>query len=186
MGLRNQAGGENMQRIQGKRKTQGCAETRPQHCGRKRARSDTEEGEKLNGSQPDCPPPRRRRACRAETQKRAHPQLAHGSGNLRSSSHRERNSPGDGRSSGGEPVHGLSGHRADSHPGWVGEQQLGESSLQQRALPPAPAHPEAARSCQANENQRCRKRKQSCAEGGESAPQRRRRKTEASMLVIHN
>ena len=186
VGLGNQEGGENMQRMQAKRKTQGCAGTRPQHCGRKRVRSDTEEGEKLKGSQPDCPPPRRRRACRAETQKRTQPQLARGSGNLRSSSHRDRNSPGDGRSSRGELVHSLSPHTADSHPGWVGEQQPGQSSRQQRVLPPAPTHPEAAGSCQANEKETCRKRKQSCAEGGESAPQRRRRKTEASILVTQN
>ena len=80
----------------------------------------------------------------SETQKRAQPQVAHGSGNLRSSSHRERNSPGDGRSCGGETVHGLSGHRADSHAGWVGEQQPWKSSLEQRVLPRVPVHPEAA------------------------------------------
>ena len=142
MGLSNQEGGENMHRIQGKRQTQVSAGTPPQHCGRKRAHSDTEEGEKLNGSQPDCPPPRRRCTGCTETQKCTHG--ARGSGNLRSSSPSERNSPADGRSSGGETVHGLSGHRADSHPVWVGEQQLEKSSLDQHALPRVPVHPEAA------------------------------------------
>ena len=41
-------------------------------------------------------------------------------------------------------MHGLSGHRADSHPVWVGEQQLEKSSLDQHALPRVPVHPEAA------------------------------------------
>lgn len=183
-GLRNQEGGENMQRTQGKRKTQDSAGTPPQHCGRKRAHSDTEEEKQLNRSQTDSLPPRRRRACSVETQKRTRRQLARGSGNLRSASHRERNSPGDGRSSGGEGVHGFSGHRTDLHPGLVGEQQPGKYSLDQRALPPVPVHPESAGSCQANKKQTCRKRKQSCAEGGESAPERKRRKTKASILVI--
>ena len=80
----------------------------------------------------------------SETQTRTQPQLAHDSGNLRSCCHRERNSPGDGRSCGGETVHGLSRHRADSHPVWVGEQQLEKSSLDQHALPRVPVHPEAA------------------------------------------
>ncbi|XP_050769830.1 ubiquitin carboxyl-terminal hydrolase 42-like, partial [Gymnogyps californianus] len=72
VGLSNQEGGENMHWIQGKRQTWGSAGTPPQHCGRKRACSDTEEGEKLNGSQPDCPPPKRRCTGRTETQKRTH------------------------------------------------------------------------------------------------------------------
>ena len=184
VGLSNQEGGENMHRIQGKRQTWVSAGTPPQHCSKKRARSDMEEGEKLNGSQPDCPPPKRRRTGSTETQKCTHG--ACGSGNLHSSSPRERNSPADGRSSGGETVHGLSSHRGDSHPGSVAEQQPRKYSLEQRALPPVPVHPEAAGSCQANAKQTCRKRKHSCAEGDEIAPKRKRRETEASILVTQN
>ena len=80
----------------------------------------------------------------SETQKCTQPQLARGSGILRSCCHRERNSPGDGRRCGGETVHGLSGHRSDSHPVWVGEQQPWKSSLEQRVLPRVPVQPEAA------------------------------------------
>ena len=187
LALRNHEGRENRPRIQGKRQTRDSAGPPHQRRGRKRARSDTEEEEeKLNRSQPDCPPPKRRRIALTETQKRPHCQLPHGSGNLCSSSQRERNSPDNGRSSGGEGVHGSSGHRADSHPGSVGERQLGKSSLQQRPLPPVPVHPESAGPCQANEEQPCRKKNQSCEGGDESAPERKQQKTEASILVFQN
>ena len=165
-------------------KTTGPCRNLPSALWQEESALDTEEREKLNGSQPDCPPPKWRCTGSTETQKCTHG--ACGSGNLHSSSPRERNSPADGRSSGGETVHGLSSHRGDSHPGSVAEQQPRKYSLEQRALPPVPVHPEAAGSCQANAKQTCRKRKHSCAEGDEIAPKRKRRETEASILVIQN
>ncbi|XP_065508414.1 ubiquitin carboxyl-terminal hydrolase 42-like [Caloenas nicobarica] len=177
---RKPEGEANMQRIHRNRSPQDSAGPRPQRRGRKRTHSATEEGEKLDGSHPDCPPPKHRCTGRVETQKHAHGQLARGSGILRRSSHRDRDSSGDGRSSTGEGLYGLSNHRADSHPGSLGEQQPGKYSLeQQRALLPVPVPPETAK-----ETPSCRKRKHSCAEEGESAPQRKRRRIEVSLLVI--
>ena len=80
IGLQKQGGEENVQRIKGKRKARDSAGTPPQHCGRKRVHSDTEGWEKLRRSRPVCPPPKRRCACRAATQRGSHHQLAYGSG----------------------------------------------------------------------------------------------------------
>ncbi|XP_071655580.1 uncharacterized protein [Patagioenas fasciata] len=156
------------------------AAPRPQRCPTKRGHSATEEGEKLDGSHPDCPPAKRRCAGPVQTQKRAPRQLRRGRGILRRSSHRDRNSSAYGRRSIWERLYGSSGRRADGHPGSRREQQPGKDSLEkQRVLPPVPVRPEAA-----IEKPPCRKRKLSCAEEGESAPERKRRRTEMSPLVI--
>lgn len=65
-------------------KNTGPCRNSPSALRQKESVLDTEEREKLKGSQPDCLPPRRRHACRAETQKHTQPHLAHCSGNLRS------------------------------------------------------------------------------------------------------
>ena len=93
----------NMPRRQEKRTTPDPPRTPREQCGRKRARSDTEEREKLKGSHPACQSPQRRGAHSGEGQKHSGHQLAHGSGSLYRSSHRESKSPGDGRSSGDPP-----------------------------------------------------------------------------------
>lgn len=180
MAPRKPEGEASTQRIQRNGSPRDSAAPRPQRCGRKRRHSATEEGEKLDGSHPDCPPPKRRRTGPVETQKRAPRQLRRGSGILRRSSHRARNSSGYGRSSIWERLYSSSGHRADWHPRSRGEQQPGKYSLEkQGALPPVPVHPEAA-----NEKPPCRKRKQTCAEEGDGAPERKRRRIEVRLLAI--
>ena len=93
----------NMPRREEKRTTPNPPRTPREQCGRKRARSNTEEREKLKGSHPVGQSPQRRCAHSGEGQKHSGHQLAHGSGSLYRSSHRESKSPGDGRSSGEDP-----------------------------------------------------------------------------------
>ena len=93
----------NVPRRQEKRTTPDPPRTPREQCGRKRARSNTEEREKLKGSHPARQSPQRRCAHSGEGQKHGGHQLAHGSGSLYRSSHRESKSPGDGRSSGEDP-----------------------------------------------------------------------------------
>ncbi|XP_064898037.1 ubiquitin carboxyl-terminal hydrolase 42-like [Columba livia] len=131
---RKPEGEADTQRIQRNGSPWDSAAPHPQCFGTKRRHSATEEGEKLDGSHPDCPPPKFRRTGPVETQKRAPHQLQRGREILHRSSHRARNSSGYGRSSIWERLYSSSGHRADWHPGSRGEQQPAKYSLEKQGF----------------------------------------------------